>query len=260
MRVVDLSLDYSLLFVWRDTDTANLAPDLKVWACVFDLWCFHDSSRFPLDRCLLFESAKQLQLCSPPCACNCRPYTSGQASTRLPVALLRRCDPVQTKSEHDTGGNERRDTSAHRIWPRSDSQSLFPQRRSSPIVETHSHGVHACLFVGDFATDWPSWGVNVLRSSRMRVLLCNFAFRWRSKRERLPFLWDTSAPFGLHLKSGFCRKGRRAQVKHLRRKPVRILLGTFRHPRGRQSRNESRIELENPNLSTVVPICDNSNR
>lgn len=126
IRVVALSLDYSSLFARRNTDATNLTPDLEISACcVFDFCCFHGSSRFPLDWGTAFESAKQLPSCNPPCVCNCRPCTSGRVSTQLPVAVLRRCDPVQTISADDTGGSERRDTSVHRFWPRSGSQCLF---------------------------------------------------------------------------------------------------------------------------------------
>jgi hypothetical protein len=121
IRVVALSVAYGSLFVRRDTDAANLTPDLKIGACVFDLCCLHGSSRFPLNWWTAFESAKQLPPCNQPCVCNCRPYTSGQVSTRMLVALRHRRDPVQTKSADDIGGNERRDTTAHRFWPRSGS-------------------------------------------------------------------------------------------------------------------------------------------
>jgi hypothetical protein len=95
------------------------------------------------------------------------------------------------------------------------------------------HGVGAffvCVWASEALSDF-----RVLRSSRMRVLLCILAFRWRSKRERLPFLWDITSPSDLAWQ-GF-------------------ILGSFRPPRGRQSRNES----EKPNTSKVVFKLDNSN-
>jgi hypothetical protein len=79
-RVVSLALRYSPFFAWRDPDTADLAPDFKVGACVLDLCCFHDSSQFLL-HFPTSENVKRRQLCSPPDVCSCPPYRSERVST-----------------------------------------------------------------------------------------------------------------------------------------------------------------------------------
>jgi hypothetical protein len=133
--MVGLPLDYRSLFVWRNSDAADLAPDLKVGAnvcaSVFDLRCLHGSSRLHWSWQTASESAKPRQRYSPPYVCRYRRYRSAQVSMSR-GAVLRHYDPAQTIWADGTCGNERRDTIAHRVWPRKGSQrcGLFQFRFS----------------------------------------------------------------------------------------------------------------------------------
>ena len=249
MGMISLAVNHNSLFIRRHSDAAAFAPDLKLGLWAFRFCHVHCSSRFHWACPVAFESARPSRRCNPPDAGNCPTGRSAQVFRPIEVGvfpLLRRCRG-RTKWAIGTSRSERRDTIADQPW-------------AIEKYSTGSHFHHKCRSIRLI----PAWIGAITSCPSWLGRLPGIALG----SQRLPQVPNASSV--MELCSALTIKTRTIAIssrytallpilpppKHeIEGVRIRILLGSIRPPRGRQSRNESeRIGT----ARIALTVCDNN--